>query len=337
MKNAFRRQRRGYVMVLLAMMLFGLFAMAAMVIDLGFARLTQRQMQIAANSAALEGLRGEGDPSMTYQDRQQAAENIVAWTFDDDLDPSNGDDGVAGDGGQFGAGPIVSFTGGAGDLSLNASQLMSIDNNNTAYKPTMIRGAAATAGQFSVHLQRGDNDSDANLYSQGPSVPYLFARGSTMNRQVIGNGITVRAESEARTVPALSVGTPVLDSSSTEVYPGAISIGYRLADWNGARMDPRIVDSAKTVIGQAVVEGATATLANGICCIYNTVSGTDRVIGFAMIRGGVVLPDYVAVANATGRLSDVWSQIDPAIRQTVRDQNRLLDDVLQVALLVERS
>ena len=84
--------RGGYVMVLFALLLFGLMAMAALVIDIGLARLTQRQMQVAATSAALEGLRGRSEEGsgLTLEDRQAAAEQIIAWTFDDDLDADNG-------------------------------------------------------------------------------------------------------------------------------------------------------------------------------------------------------------------------------------------------------
>ncbi len=113
-----RGRRGGYVMVLLAMMLFGIFAMAALVIDIGFARLTQRQMQTAADAAALEGLRSVGDPSSSFEIRQDAAAWFVTQTFDDDLDPGNGDDGMATLGGPFGAGPLVDFTAGAGARTL---------------------------------------------------------------------------------------------------------------------------------------------------------------------------------------------------------------------------
>ncbi|QDU27037.1 hypothetical protein ETAA8_21210 [Anatilimnocola aggregata] len=51
------RRRKGYTLVIFAMLLFALFALAALVIDLGLVRLTQRQMQTAVDSAALEGLR----------------------------------------------------------------------------------------------------------------------------------------------------------------------------------------------------------------------------------------------------------------------------------------
>ena len=49
--------RAGYALVLFVMIFFGLMGLAALVIDMGFARLAQRQMQTAVDSAALEGLR----------------------------------------------------------------------------------------------------------------------------------------------------------------------------------------------------------------------------------------------------------------------------------------
>ena len=52
-----RTDRAGYALVLFVMIFFGLMGLAALVIDMGFARLAQRQMQTAVDSAALEGLR----------------------------------------------------------------------------------------------------------------------------------------------------------------------------------------------------------------------------------------------------------------------------------------
>ena len=108
-------RRSGYTLVFFATMLFGIMAFAALVIDIGFARLTQRQMQIAAASAAVEGLRGEG--VVAYADRRDAARDFVHWHFDDDLDatgtyPSDDDGAFDSGSGQFGAGPAVQFSGG---------------------------------------------------------------------------------------------------------------------------------------------------------------------------------------------------------------------------------
>ena len=130
-----RRQpnhRSGYVLVLFVMMAFVLVGFAALIIDLGFARLTQRQMQMAADGAALEGLRwrdvqcwedlppawladndfqnqvgpvGSGVLSAQQRDavRRWAASSAAANVFDDDLNPRDGDPL------NFGAGPVVGF------------------------------------------------------------------------------------------------------------------------------------------------------------------------------------------------------------------------------------
>lgn len=326
-----RSRRDGYVLVLVAMLLFGLMAMAALVIDIGFARLTQRQMQTSVDAAALEGLRGQGSVDFAYASRQLAAENFIAWQFDDDLDATNGDDGIADVGGAFGAGPIVDLYGGAGDPTMFASQLMTVDPNNAVYKPVMQRGGE-TPDEFRVSIQRGGAlDNNADLFAQGPSVPYLFARGSLINRQLIGDGITVRASCITQPRPALKVGLPVAGSVGT-VLPGAIAVGYELADWNTSKTNPLILDSAKTIVGQAVTTNGSATiLSDGYCSIIANVSGL-RVVGFGWInRGSLLAGTNVAPGNAVSRLSEVWTDIDPAIRQPVLDQNAALIDGLSVS------
>ena len=50
-----RNHRRGYTLAFFAMLLFTFMALAALVIDIGFARLTHQQLRIAADSAAVEG------------------------------------------------------------------------------------------------------------------------------------------------------------------------------------------------------------------------------------------------------------------------------------------
>ncbi len=326
-------RRRGYSLVLVAMMLFGLFAMAALVIDLGFARLAQRQMQSAADSAALEGLRGEGITD--YDARQDAAERFIAWTFDDDLDATNGDDGIAGDGGAFGAGPMVDFSGSAGNPDLNASQLMTVDSNNTAYKPVMQKGAAPIANnQFDIAIQRGGVVlGQYDLFAEGPAVPYLFARGSMLDRERVGDGIFVGGVSRAITDRALSVGLPVSDTVGTQIYPGAVAIGYSLADWNGLRSNPRQIDAPKTLVGQTVIDGGEAAVIDGYCCIFTSIDSEDRVIGFGWIDGLAAVPQSVAAANAIGHQGFVWNQIDATVRDTVLTQNDSIVGGLLVARL----
>src|SRR5208337_4438462 len=74
-----RTKRAGYVLVFFAFMFFGLMGLAALVIDMGFARLAQRQMQTAVDSAALEGLRFRDDiPSHWHTPGNATYDAIVA-------------------------------------------------------------------------------------------------------------------------------------------------------------------------------------------------------------------------------------------------------------------
>ena len=203
----YSRGRRGYTLVFVALMLFGIFALGGLVIDLGFARLAQRQMQVAADSAAMEGLRGEG--VVVYPDRLDAARDFVHWHFDDDLDSTSDDGAFNTASGQFGAGPLLTFSGGLGDPSMDASRTIEVDPDNPVYKPEAMDGTQSAIGTFQVALRRGGTTTPtADLYSQGPAVPYLFARGSLHNRQLIASGINVGADGVAEPRLAMSVGVP---------------------------------------------------------------------------------------------------------------------------------
>ncbi|MFN5957579.1 MAG: pilus assembly protein TadG-related protein, partial [Planctomyces sp.] len=57
-----RAGRRGNILLGFAILLFAIFALAALVIDLGVRSMTQRQMQTAVDAAAVEGLRFRDDP-----------------------------------------------------------------------------------------------------------------------------------------------------------------------------------------------------------------------------------------------------------------------------------
>jgi hypothetical protein len=217
------RRRRGYVLVLVIMLLFGLMGLAALAIDVGFARLAQSEMQTAVDSAALEGLR---NGPATAAARQQAS-NIVTEMF------SNGTD-TGGETVQYGAGPVVDFSGGVGDPNLAAGQLMQ-NGNPPLYQPgdlqanignapegDMVAGAygvnsaydtalsadedanynrrdftpstgtaAAASTAFLVRMRRTNNpnglDNEAGVSSAGPPLPFLFGRGSMMARSGTGN------------------------------------------------------------------------------------------------------------------------------------------------------
>ncbi len=332
--RSYRRSHRGgYVLVLVALILFGLMAMAALVIDIGLARLAQRQMQTAADTAALEALRGKGSVTTLMQLANWRQKTSLhgslttilmrrTATMDCEL------------GGAFGAGPIVNFSDGSGDPNLYAGQLMSIDASNTVYKPIIQRGTEAPA-EVRVSFQRGGTlDNNADLFAQGPPVPFLFARGSLINRQLIGDGITVLASSLTQPRPALKVGLPVAGG----ILPGAVAIGYELNDWNTTKSNPLVLDSPKTVIGEAVtIQGSATVLVNGYCSVFTKIIERDVVVGFGWIdHGSPLTQTNVAPGNAVSRLSEVWNDevwndIDPVIRDLVLARNAALINGLSVS------
>jgi Putative Flp pilus-assembly TadE/G-like len=127
------------MLVQVAMIAFALSGLLALAVDIGFARLTQSEMQNAADSAALEGLRKRdavrnpvnGNPAAFASDctRRAAANRIAHWTFDDDFDPASGDPDY-----QFGAGPVVDLTEGV--TSVHALQTISVPDPHV-YKPDL--------------------------------------------------------------------------------------------------------------------------------------------------------------------------------------------------------
>lgn len=121
--------RGGVALVLFAALVFVFLAIASVAIDVGRACATQQQMQVAVDTAALEGVRMRDVESYQHYNnvaRRPRVSNLVRWVFDDDLHPTNptpqpfGAEPIPADGPDelhVGAGPIFSIQGGAGPLN----------------------------------------------------------------------------------------------------------------------------------------------------------------------------------------------------------------------------
>jgi len=125
------------VLAQFVLIVFALFAVLSLVVDVGFARITQAQMQNAADVAALEGLRqrdvlastpGQNNAFANDCLRRSSAHRLVRWVFDDDFNVAAGDDY------QFGAGPVIDLTDGVG--SLHALETLSV-SDVPVYKPDL--------------------------------------------------------------------------------------------------------------------------------------------------------------------------------------------------------
>ncbi len=112
--------RSGSVLLQAFFVIFLGVALAALVVDLGLVRVTQGSMQVAADAAALEGLRlrdGDPDPAQADLIRRRAAADLAASVFDDDRDLSTPNATH-----RLGAGPVLD--NGAVDSSNPAGGLL---------------------------------------------------------------------------------------------------------------------------------------------------------------------------------------------------------------------
>ncbi len=280
--------RWGNVLVIFAFIVFVAMALAALVVDLGFGRMTQLQMQTAADSSALEGLRLRDDlpsawrpnglttpllpqgltsecgpqPATPYDPtnlqwqqwidcaRRFSASHLTSVTFDDDLNPANGDQQ------QFGAGPVAEVNDMIADPSLQAGGIISTpsppvykpvlqansgnaadgdlvsgtygwnqsyddptavldesqDYSRRDFVPDTAPGTITDTG-FLARLRRSPENFDAatGVASNGPPIPFLFGRGSMIPRVSGENGnLSVQSGITVRATSIAAAGTITL-------------------------------------------------------------------------------------------------------------------------------
>lgn len=132
----------GTALVLFAVLVFAIFGIAALTVDLGFASLGQAQMQATADTAALAGVRLRDYDVYRWRSnlyRRPLVSDIVRQTTDDDLHPTNpvaasdpfhvdlpadGPDEL-----RFGMGPSIRLTDGIGEA--NASALIVVPDSTS--------------------------------------------------------------------------------------------------------------------------------------------------------------------------------------------------------------
>ncbi len=215
-----------------ALLSFGFFAIAAVVIDMRLAALSQQQMQVASDEAAVEGIR-QRQP-LTVAAARAAARDRVEFQFDDDMDPGNGDPQF------YGAGPVLNVAnarasdGAGGVVSLPAvpvyKPVLEVNNGNfehgdmvfgtydetdtahveaddytrSDFVPVFGGVNIGNSEAFLVRLRRTNDpfalDVVPGVSSAGPSLPMLFgkaslAHGATAAYDPRRDGITVRSTS----------------------------------------------------------------------------------------------------------------------------------------------
>jgi len=369
------------VLVQAALLLFGICAVAALTLDLGYATLARVQMQNAADSAAIEGLRFR-DALPDAQRRAKASE-MAEWIFDDDFDLSS-------DAKQLGAGPVVGLSAGQSDL--NAFQtVQSIGVYKPALKPNLANeiDGDIVAGTFTpgvsgteesdytrldftppgdtallVRLRRSNEAFGAGdaSRSNGPSIPFLLGRGSTMQASQNGyspriDGLTVRATAIADARPARSVGNPIVTPPS----PGVTNFALERSFWEALQGNALVtVDAGGTislgltpagrflltgsgrVIGSPLAPAAPSGDSAGFVPVYELIAGIERIVGFgtaqiAVAAGTAVVtksPSQVALVNASVQLAGAQPALSQAEWTLIFESNRTLADALLAPGLV---
>ncbi|MCW8138530.1 MAG: hypothetical protein KIT58_06470 [Planctomycetota bacterium] len=253
-----RARRSGYVLLLVAMLLFGLMAIAAITVDVGLARVTQSKMQTAADLAALEALRGRDGGAV--QARRDAAllvagnyvpERVVTLgpgitdlrasalldvpdgeVFVPDLrsNPTNEPHGDFVSGVFSNLDPLVRHVEDAAYAR---------DDFTPAADPTqgssLLARVRRTDGRNPLDRDGDPTDPDA-VSSSGPALPFLFGMG-TMIRGADPtdpdaysprhHGLTVRATAIARLRPVVVVGT----ARPADLLPGHAGVALTRAFW----------------------------------------------------------------------------------------------------------
>lgn len=213
-------QDRGAVLVLAILMLFSVFAIAAVVVDLGLASLEQQRMQDAADAAALEGLRSG---------RAQGAEFAGASMAAFDAGASDSEVAVVGGDGSWSANVSLELTGRwLPELQQNVGDAANGDFVGGTYLSAAPHGErfdyarddfAPGAGDRALlaRLRRTTNpagfDAEDQIASHGPTLPFLFGRGALIGSGDASydprrDGITVRATAIADGRPANAVHAP---------------------------------------------------------------------------------------------------------------------------------
>jgi hypothetical protein len=176
-----------------ALVVFGIFGIMALAIDMGIVTLTRVQMQNAADAAAIEGLRQRDGLVGALADecsslvgaeaqdchRRVAARDVVRWIFDDDFDPDAGEIVDR----QLGAGPATIFPNEDGVGNLDASRLLLASEipADRVYKPILQHNAGnasrgdMVSGTFFPNSSPVEFGETACEASADPNCPYQRA------------------------------------------------------------------------------------------------------------------------------------------------------------------
>jgi len=272
-------ERSGAILLLFALLTFVFFAIAGLVIDVGLANLAQAQMQVAVDSAALEGCRwrnfdeGMGDSNTEKRRKASAMARLV---FDDDLHPTLGGytpENATGpypmddvDSANLTAGPVLKVSDGTGAWNSNAvvgshegSSLAQLDDPRLQVNNLNRPHGDMVAGRFDASAPHTESGSYVrpDFVAGGPGLPNYSSLSFLVRMRRAGDADALDVQpgtsSSLPTVPiVLGLGSTILQAPGDDWDPRRDGITVRATAIASARPAMRV--------GRAPCDGTGAPL-----------------------------------------------------------------------------
>jgi len=325
-------ERRGGILILVIMLLFAMFAIAGLLIDIGMARLTQARMQSVTDAAAIDGgwqmALGSDQTAVRDAVSNRTDELFETWAprrleFEGGYDLDQ--DGILESSQTINTNtlgeairPSIDRNLGnepAGDVVLGIYNETSIPNVLPGLPSGYDRGPGfiadtTTPNSILVRLRRTNEQAIPGGTSDG-NLPYLWSRGSLLGFGLKGKGIAVRSESIAKLSPVTAVG-----SATSELLPPVLSAAIPLTEVVSETFTRAslMTFSDSPQIGATVIDTPTAALTGiGYLPIAKQMSsGQWQVIGFMFANVTVdnIVPSTPAesgfsYANITSNLANI--------------------------------
>ena len=304
------RERRGSVLVQAALLLVGMMGVAALIVDIGIVRATQGSMVVAADVAALEGLRGRDaivlfddgciPPPGQIQDldlrRRGTASAMARRVYADDVNP------IAP--GSFGAGPQIETGAGAvaapagGVLSDNGAYVPNLQLNVNLISPCEDMVPAEfqllneqhgdmVAGNFNPNPGQADWHSEFADYSRADFQPFIQgvdSYGTAQDRSFLAR--------LRRTRDAAGLDELAGVSSSGPTLPFLFGFGTALGATDSEVYDPR--RDGLTVRATSIAD-ARYVLAAGLANQASPGLSGLIYLGDSLSDGGLTRPRVMAL------------------------------------------
>jgi len=337
--------RSGAILLLFALLTFVFFAIAGIVIDVGLANLAQSQMQVAVDTAALEGCRWRNfDDNLgeSHGEKREKVRSMLRLAFDDDLHPTRGGGDYSPEYGggvlpaddedayRLGAGPSLAVEGGVGAWAANAvvgevdeGTAARIDDPLLQYNLLNRANGDMVAGKFILDRD-ADGDGFPDELENGTTYvrdDFIPATSGTEDRNALSFLVRMRRAGDQH-----AVDNQIGISSSLPTLPLTFGLGSTVLQAPGGDWDPRrdgitVRATAIASARPALRVGRPPCDAEGNRLLDHQPDGPDPISGLLPFHIPLNIWREYFCSDA------IWQQIFPPFRVRPDSQGALRLDV----------